>query len=209
MTDVTQIHEEKETLTVDVNIPGHEPRKTTALFERTRKALIARAGGRCFICNATAEESGHPLEAHHHPIERSFAEMIDWDRFKFDAQAGVWGEAIKAFDWDHFTDWTQFVDDMTVNGMLLCKAHHIGKDEGMHALPKSSTTQHRSIHGSKLSSRHWRRRDLDRHPYARGRVGSRRHVPCAGTAERVVACRWRSGGWRTRQHQRREGSHPN
>jgi predicted restriction endonuclease len=58
MTDVTQIHEEKETLTVDVNIPGH-----------------------------------------------------------------------------NFTDWTQFVDDMTVNGMLLCKAHHIGKDEGMHALP--------------------------------------------------------------------------
>lgn len=135
MTDVTQIHEEKETLTVDVNIPGHEPRKTTALFERTRKALISRAGGRCFICNATAEESGHPLEAHHHPIERSFAEMIDWDRFKVDAQAGVWGEAIRSFEWDGFTDWTQFVDDMTVNGMLLCKPHHIGKDEGMHALP--------------------------------------------------------------------------
>jgi hypothetical protein len=135
MTNVTQIHEEKETLTVDVNIPGHEPRKTTALFERTRKQLIARDGGRCFVCNATAEASGHPLEAHHHPIERSFAEMIDWERFKFDAQAGVWGAAIKAFDWDNFTDWTQFVDDMTVNGMLLCKAHHIGKDEGMHALP--------------------------------------------------------------------------
>jgi hypothetical protein len=164
MTDVTQIHEEKETLTVDVNIPGHEPRKTTALFERTRKALISRAGGWCFICNATADESGHPLEEHHHPIERSFVEMIDWDRFKFDAQAGVWGEAIKAFDWDNFTDWTQFVDDMTVNGMLLCKAHHIGKTKacmccrsrsGLHKstarraisspLPKSSTMQCRSL----------------------------------------------------------------
>ncbi|MFL9896131.1 hypothetical protein [Paraburkholderia sp. RL17-381-BIF-C] len=78
---------------------------------------------------------GHPFEAHHHPIERSFAEMIEWERFKFDAQVGVWGEANQAFDWDNFTDWTQFVDDMTVNGMLLCKAHHIGKDEGLHTLP--------------------------------------------------------------------------
>ncbi|WP_257757935.1 hypothetical protein [Burkholderia glumae] len=72
-----------------------------------------------YICGATAEQSGHPLEAHHHPIERSLAELIDWDRFKFDAQSGFWGERIKAFDWDHFNDWTQFVDDMTVNGMLL------------------------------------------------------------------------------------------
>jgi hypothetical protein len=135
MTDVTQIHEEKETLTVDVNIPGHEPRKTTALFERTRKQLIAREGGRCFICNSTAEQSGHPLEAHHHPIERSLAELIDWDRFRQDAQAGFWGARIQAFDWASFSDWTQFVDDMTVNGMLLCKAHHIGKDEGLHTLP--------------------------------------------------------------------------
>jgi hypothetical protein len=132
---VTHAHTEKETLSISVNIPEHAERKTTALFERTRKELIAREGGRCFICNATAEESGHPLEAHHHPIERSLAELIDWERFKFDAQAGFWGEHIKAFDWGGFTDWTQFVDDMTVNGMLLCKAHHIGKDEGLHAMP--------------------------------------------------------------------------
>ncbi|RQR50418.1 hypothetical protein DIE18_34940 [Burkholderia sp. Bp9125] len=111
---VTHAHTEKGTLSVAVNIPEHAERKTTALFERTHKELIAREGGRCFICNATAEESGHPLEAHHHPIERSLAELIDWDGF---------------------TDWTQFVDDMTVNGMLLCKAHHIGKDEGLHAMP--------------------------------------------------------------------------
>ncbi|MBB3258244.1 hypothetical protein F4827_003112 [Paraburkholderia bannensis] len=132
---VEQTHTEKETLSVEVNIPGHAPRKTTALFERTRKELIEREGGRCFVCNATAGESGHPPEAHHHPIERSLAELIDWDRFKADALAGVWGERIRAFDWATFTSWEQFVDDMTVNGMLLCKAHHIGKDEGIHAMP--------------------------------------------------------------------------
>jgi hypothetical protein len=134
MTETTQAHTEHETLTVDVNIPSHEERKTTALFTRTRKELIAR-DGRCFICNATAEESGHPLEAHHHPIERSLAEMIDWERFKFDAQAGYWGKHIQAFDWANFTDWVQFVDDMTVNGMLLCKTHHVAKDEGIHTMP--------------------------------------------------------------------------
>lgn len=131
---MTKAHTERETLSVEVNIPEHEDRKTTALFERTRKQLLER-DGRCFICNQTAEETGHPLEAHHHPIERSLAEMIDWDRFKTDALAGFWGERIRAFDWDNFTDWTQFVDDMTVNGLLLCKVHHIGKDEGMHAMP--------------------------------------------------------------------------
>jgi hypothetical protein len=132
---MTQAHAERETLSVDVNIPEHEDRKTTALFARTRKILIEREGARCFVCNATAEQSGHPLEAHHHPIERSMAELIDWDRFKQDAQSGYWGPHIQSFDWESFADWTQFVDDMTVNGLLLCKAHHIGKDEGIHAMP--------------------------------------------------------------------------
>jgi hypothetical protein len=132
---MTQAHTERESLSVEVNIPEHEDRKTTALFARTRKLLIEREGGRCYICNATAEQSGHPLEAHHHPIERSLAEMIDWGRFKLDAQSGFWGKHIQAFEWDNFTDWVQFVDDMTVNGMLVCKAHHIGKDEGLHTMP--------------------------------------------------------------------------
>ncbi|UNJ99715.1 hypothetical protein [Ralstonia sp. RRA.1] len=28
-----------------------------------------------------------------------------------------------------------FVDDMTVNGLLLCKQHHTGKDAGIHDMP--------------------------------------------------------------------------
>lgn len=131
-------HVEKETLTVDVIIPGHAPRVTTPLFERTRKVLIAREGGRCFITGMTAEEIGHPLEAHHHPIERCFATIIDWKRFERDARAGYWGESIRQFDWDSFDgskDPYQFVDDMTVNGLLLGKPWHTGKDEGIHTVP--------------------------------------------------------------------------
>jgi hypothetical protein len=131
MPPVTEIHEEKEKLEVDVLIPGHAERTTTALFTRTRKQLIEREGGRCWVCRRTAEESGHPLEAHHHPVERSFAEMVDWSA----------GSQIRKdfprFDWASFdpADPYRFVDDMTVNGLLICKDHHIGKDEGIHFLP--------------------------------------------------------------------------
>lgn len=134
---VNEIHEQKETLVVDINIPGHEERTTTPLFLHSKKALIAREGGRCFTCGRTAEESGHPLEAHHHPVERSMSNMIDWDLFRSECQAGMWGTHAEAFDWSKFdpADPYSFVDDMNVNGLLLCKAHHTGKDEGIHDMP--------------------------------------------------------------------------
>lgn len=129
---VTEVHEEKETLAVDVLLPGHEARVTTPLFRHSRQALEDREGGRCFVCGCTAPEVG-PLEAHHHPIERSFAEMIDW------APGSRIRRDFPSFDWAAFDaaggDPYLFVDDMRVNGLLLCKGHHIGKDEGIHALP--------------------------------------------------------------------------
>lgn len=129
---VEQVHEERETLTVDVNIPGHDPRKATPLFIKTRKHLIEREGGRCWVCGCTAEESGHPIEAHHYPIERSFAEMVDW------SEGSQIRKDFPNFGWGSFdpSDPYTFVDDMNVNGRLLCKAHHIGRDEGVHALPE-------------------------------------------------------------------------
>lgn len=49
---VEQTHVERETLSVEVNLPGHAPRTETSLFERTRKALIERASAR-FLFFAT------------------------------------------------------------------------------------------------------------------------------------------------------------
>lgn len=123
----TEIHEEKNTFGVDVFIPGHEARATTPLFRRSRLHLIERDKG-CYVCGCTAA----PLEAHHYPIERSFAEMVDWSlgsQIRKDFPNFGWGSFDEA---DPYT----FVDDMNVNGRLLCKAHHIGKDEGVHALPE-------------------------------------------------------------------------
>jgi hypothetical protein len=156
---ITPAHTERETLAVAVNIPAHEERQTTALFERTRKQLIEREGGRCFISGMTADELGAPLQAHHHPVERCFAEIIDWSAFATDCKAGRWGTHAQAFDWDAFfagaktmtvagetplhDDYTYlvpadpylFVDDMTVNGLLLGAQYHTAKDVGIHMLP--------------------------------------------------------------------------
>jgi len=132
---VKQTHVERETLAVEVNIPGHAPRVETSLFERTRKALIAREGG-CWICGAKDSHDA-PLQSHHYPVERSLATGWDWPRFIRDCKAGAWGPHAQAFDWDHFDPANPytFVDDQTVNGRLLCEAHHIGKDTGIHAMP--------------------------------------------------------------------------
>ena len=136
---VTEVHEEKETLAVDVLLPGHEARVTTSLFKRTKKLLEAREGGRCAVCQRTAAEAG-PLESHHHPVERSLANLIDWPRLAVDCKDGRWGDGARLFDWDSFLsaspfDPMTFVDDQTVNGMLLCADHHRGKDEGIHYMP--------------------------------------------------------------------------
>lgn len=101
--EVTEVHEVKRTLRVDVLIPGHQPRGCASpLFERTRQALIEREGGRCWLSGLTAEELGAPLEAHHYPIERCYAEGVDWQRFARDAKAGHWGVYAQAFDWGKF-----------------------------------------------------------------------------------------------------------
>jgi hypothetical protein len=126
---VTEVHEEKETLSVDVLLPGHEARITTPLFTHTRKALLEREGGRCWICARTAEEAGAPLEAHHFGIERSFATApINWDVVRRD---------FPNFDWASFdeADPLKFVDNMEAQGLVLCKDHHTHPETGIHTLP--------------------------------------------------------------------------
>ena len=135
---VEQTHEEKETLSIDVELPGHAPRTETSLFERTKKELHARENGRCFLCGQTEVETGMPHEAHHHPVERSLATAWDWPRFIRDCQAGAWGPHAQSFDWASFdpvSDPYKFVDDMTANGLLLCKHEHTGADAGIHSIP--------------------------------------------------------------------------
>lgn len=151
---VTEDHEQKDTLKIDVIEPGHDARgSASALFKRTRPQLFEREGNRCWLSGMTAEESGHPLEAHHHPVERCFAERWDWPRFSKDCEAGEWGPHAQAFNWPAFfvgavtiiapdtgkpfvkvADPYLFVDDMLANGRVLAKQFHTVPDEGIHDL---------------------------------------------------------------------------
>jgi hypothetical protein len=156
---VETVHEEVDTFKVDVFIPGHAPRVTTNLFKKSRLQLLERVDGRCWICQRTAAQTGHPIEAHHFPIERSFAEEVDfspdalirkdfpdfdWETFSVGAtwqDVPAWsdpdsGEQVPATKWYRPADPYLFVDDMRVNGRALCKEHHTGKNEGVHDLPE-------------------------------------------------------------------------
>ena len=136
--DRTAAHVEKETLSVDVNLPEHAARTASSLFVKTRAEVLA-TGANCWICGLGEADTGHPLELHHSPIERCFAEadLIDWDLFQEQAKDGYYGPGPQSFDWSKFDpeSWEVFVDDMHHNGIVLCKSHHIGADEGIHMVP--------------------------------------------------------------------------
>lgn len=136
---VTEIHDLKDTMHVEVETPGHAARgSSSSLFNRTKKALylsvvppfIPKAeAGRCFICCKSEEELGTPLEAHHFGVEFSFANApILWDLVALD---------FPNFDWTNFdrTNPMMFVDNMQAQGLLLCKRHHTGNDSGIHTMP--------------------------------------------------------------------------
>lgn len=131
------MHEEKETLSVDINIPGHDPRVTTPLFSETRLKLLERDGEHCWVCGENHKSSGLPLEAHHYPIERCFTTGVDWAMFAEQAKAGKWGPNAQSFDWASFDPANphDFVDNMLHNGRLLCKKHHTAAGNGVHTLP--------------------------------------------------------------------------
>lgn len=124
------IHSFKQTLEVEVYLPAHKERKTTALFERTKKQLVAREGGKCFICGATESENGNALEAHHFIVEWAYANAVDWKLVQKDfPEFPDWDKLFKT------NDYSLFVDNMLWNGKLLCHSHHVGNNKGIHFTP--------------------------------------------------------------------------
>lgn len=135
---VEKDHELKETIEIDIMTPGHEARSATPLFTSTRKDLLKATGNRCFACDRTEEESGHPLEAHHYFIERSLAEGVDWNYLckKIKELKSIVDRAADFCDKNpDLNDIYEFVDNMMANGLILCKQHHTSKEEGIHNYP--------------------------------------------------------------------------
>jgi hypothetical protein len=132
---VTDIHEEKETLVEDFNVPGHEDRTETPLFVHSRHEVLVQDGARCFVCGETEAETGHPLELHHVWIERSLANGVTWSLFCLFITA-LKKLVDRAYDFcqanPNLPDIMTFVDDARINGMILCLKHHVGKGTGIH-----------------------------------------------------------------------------
>lgn len=119
--NATNEHEVKESIEIDVFYPNHKPRKTSKLFERSRKHLIDELDTPCYICGSKEDR-----ELHHFIIEWAEADAIDWDgQIRIDHPN---------FDWSNFTSPEDFVDS-EYNMMVLCKTHHRMKDHGIHMMP--------------------------------------------------------------------------
>lgn len=142
---ITAAHVDKSTLTISINVPEHAQRTASATFERTRPLLIKREGDRCFICGRTSVEVGIGHEAHHCYLEWCLADAIDWAIVQDICKLGEWGftdaqrQVAKAFDWTGFdpadpAQIERFTDDMTIQGVLLCKEHHTGSGTGIHMM---------------------------------------------------------------------------
>lgn len=95
-------YDEKLTLSVDVTLPARDERVVTATYRESRPKLIEREGDKCWICQITEAISGKPNQTHHHPIERSFANMVDFDLVQKDCEEGHWGPYAQQFDWATF-----------------------------------------------------------------------------------------------------------
>lgn len=124
MTDHTQPHEQKRTLSEDELLLGHGERNHPR-FEHSRHLLIVVQKTPCWLCGATEH-----LEAHHSPIEFSRANEVDW------SAAGKIRQDFPDFDWHAFDaagqDPSLFIDT-PINLMILCRPCHIGLNRGVHA----------------------------------------------------------------------------
>lgn len=120
MDKITNEHEFKESLVVDIFYPNHHPRKESNLFARTKHKMIDVEDTPCFVCG-----SKELREVHHFHLEWAFSDAVDWDIMK---------KIHPDFDWTTFKSAEDFVDS-EYNMMILCQNHHRHVNHGIHNLP--------------------------------------------------------------------------
>lgn len=124
--EVNQVHEDKDTLSVAVNIPGHDPRVETPEYRRGRAEELLR-DPTCVVCGSSED-----LETHHCFVERCMTNMVDKDQLvgmlqwlNKSTEKAI--EALKTMSVEEFVD-------SSANLMTLCHPHHLGKNEGIHTM---------------------------------------------------------------------------
>jgi hypothetical protein len=147
MSRVQTIHEYRELAKIDVWYPAHPPRKPTALYTRTHKALCITEDQPCYICgvrrSTLKSRRANPwgakaMETHHWIIEDSLAEAIDLG--KFNRRIVAWFRKHAPGNADYKRDFTQremvaWIHGHRDNMRVLCDKHHRSAHVGVHHLP--------------------------------------------------------------------------
>ncbi len=131
-------HLDKRTLTEEVLVADHPPRKASAEFERNRVLLLVQNGKRCWICDQPGQP-GAPLEVHH---------LHEWSLWPSLDPAKVL-QTLHCFDPYGYTEKLgdapiDSPDDIRnllvlcasceIEGKAIAGGHHRGVDAGVHAV---------------------------------------------------------------------------
>jgi hypothetical protein len=120
MEKVAHEHEQHESIEIDIFYPDHPPRTESTLFRKTKHHMIAVLDMPCWVCGSKEKR-----EVHHFHAEWADADGIDFDKMR---------ELHPAFDWSSYREPSDFIDS-EYNMMVLCEAHHRGRNHGIHLLP--------------------------------------------------------------------------
>jgi hypothetical protein len=119
-----------------VHYPAHEPRKNSAIYNKTHKKMKDLP---CFICGKTNEADGIHVETHHFFVQKAFQNVIDWKKFGDFAdkcQNLHTGELMGThFDWEEVALNPDLFVDSPFNMVVLCKEHHTSGGRGIHHVP--------------------------------------------------------------------------
>ena len=114
-----------------VHFPHHDPRKNSAIYNRTHAQMRHLP---CFICGKIFEH----VETHHFYIEKAAQNAIDWKVFGEFAD-GCYniqtGEPLAQFDWSEVAQNPDTFVDSPLNMITLCKQHHTSGAYGIHHVP--------------------------------------------------------------------------
>lgn len=126
MSEETKSHKQERTIIEVVFYSGHEKRKESAEFRKSKKRLKEDGHYKCYINNSECKGS---LEAHHRGCEYAFENDVDFEK-------------LKAFleEWDLY-GYSKLLKNQPIitpddirNMMVVCKYHHTHKETGIHEI---------------------------------------------------------------------------
>lgn len=118
-------HEQRETLTIDIEYPDHAQRTESPEFAANKRTLVTKLDTPCFCCGGKEHR-----EVHHFICEYAEADWADWDKvFKLVHHFDIYGFAAQLGDKPITSP-----DDIR-NLVVICAKCHRGRGTGIHLVP--------------------------------------------------------------------------